>query len=299
MASTTKSRILVQLDVDATPSVFDAVVALDAGAEHLISIGEVTPESVVNHVYGAIFTRGQADLAATALFVGGSNVRAAEAVLESITKTFFGPFRVSVLLDANGCNTTAAAAVLAAREAFDNDLRDVPAAVLGGTGPVGQRVARLLARAGARVSVGSRILDRAEQTSRTISESVGRPITGFWQQSEGLADSLADRALVVAAGAAGVTLLDEPTWKGLDSLKVLIDLNAVPPAGIAGIDPPDQRRDLGGGMIGWGAIGVGGIKMRIHHAAVAQLFRQADRVFDAEEVFELALSLDQPGKRLV
>src|SRR4029078_11934404 len=68
--------------------------------------------------------------------------------------------RVSVLFDANGANTTAAAAVRAAARhiAFST----ARAVVLGGTGPVGQRVALLLAREGAEVRVGSRQQARAQ-----------------------------------------------------------------------------------------------------------------------------------------
>ncbi len=112
--ATTKPKILIQLDTDPQPSVFDAVVAVDAGADHLFRHGGVTPANVRDLVYGALFTRGPADLHATAIFIGGSNVSAGEAILDTVKKTFFGPFRVSVLFDANGANTTAAAAVLAA-----------------------------------------------------------------------------------------------------------------------------------------------------------------------------------------
>ena len=76
-----KAKILIQLDTDPQPSVFDAVVAVDAGADHLFRHGGVTPENVRDLVYGALFTRGPADLAATAIFIGGSNVAAGEAVL--------------------------------------------------------------------------------------------------------------------------------------------------------------------------------------------------------------------------
>src|SRR5689334_9103764 len=109
-----KPTILIQLDTDPQPSVFDGVVAVDAGVQHLFRHGGVSLGAVRDLVYGALFTRGPADLKQTAIFVGGSDVRAGEAVLKAVTDAFFGPFRVSVLLDANGCNTTAAAAVLAA-----------------------------------------------------------------------------------------------------------------------------------------------------------------------------------------
>src|SRR6516164_8428116 len=136
-----RPTILVQLDVDPQPSVFDGVVAVDSGVDHLFRHGGVTPAAVRDLVHGALFTRGPAELCSTAIFVGGSDVAAAEAVLEAVKKTFFGPFKVSVLFDANGANTTAAAAVLAALEGMGGKLDGVPAVVLGGTGPVGQRVA--------------------------------------------------------------------------------------------------------------------------------------------------------------
>src|SRR6476646_5577895 len=97
----TQPTILVQLDTDPQPSVFDAVVAVDAGVEHLFRHGGVTPENVRDLVYGALFTRGQADLNRTALFIGGSDVAAGEAVLKAVKSAFFANFRVSVLLDAN------------------------------------------------------------------------------------------------------------------------------------------------------------------------------------------------------
>ena len=108
-----KPHILIQLDADPHPSVFDSVVAVDAGVDHLLQYANVQPEAVRDLVYGAMFTRGPEDLKHTAIFIGGSDVSAGEALLKAVTKTFFAPLRVSVLMDANGCNTTAAAAVIA------------------------------------------------------------------------------------------------------------------------------------------------------------------------------------------
>src|SRR5688500_11276235 len=109
-----KPRILVQLDSDARASVFDAVVAVDAGAEHLLQYHGVQPDQVRDLIHGAMFTRGPADLQNTAVFIGGGNVSQGEILLQRVTESFFGPLRVSVMLDANGANTTASAAVLAA-----------------------------------------------------------------------------------------------------------------------------------------------------------------------------------------
>src|SRR3954453_16265813 len=151
-----KRKILIQLDGDAQPSVFDRVVAVDAGAEEVFSYGGVRPEQVRDLVHGAIFTRGPDDLRSTALFIGGRDVGGGERVRAEACRHMLPQYglRVSVLLDANGANTTAAAAVRAAARHLD--LKQARALVLGGTGPVGQRVALLLAREGAEVRVGSR-----------------------------------------------------------------------------------------------------------------------------------------------
>src|ERR1700730_7664913 len=73
-----KRKILIQLDSDAQASVFDRVVAIDAGADEVFSYADVKPEQVRDLVHGAIFTRGPKELKSTALFIGGSNVAAGE-----------------------------------------------------------------------------------------------------------------------------------------------------------------------------------------------------------------------------
>ena len=283
-----KPTILLQLDPDPHPSVFDSVVALDSGVDHLLRHGGVTPASVRDLVHGALFTRGGDDLRRTAIFVGGSDVIAAEAILDAVTQTFFADFRVSVLLDPNGANTTAAAAVLAALEGSGGSVKGRRVAVLGATGPVGRRVARLLGREGATVAVGSRQLDRSEAVARDLASSTGAIYLPF--ANADLASGLAGASIVVAAGAAGTVLLPEPARKALPDLKVLIDLNAVPPLGIEGVKATDRdtSRD---GTRAWGALGVGATKMKIHKAAVARLFTARDLVLDAEAVLELGRTL--------
>src|SRR5437868_1377985 len=156
-----KKKILIQLDSDPQASVFDRVVAVDAGADEIFSYAGVKIDQVRDLVHGAIFTRGAKNLKSTAIFVGGSDVALGEKILKEAVQAMLPQFglRVSVLLDANGANTTAAAAVRAASRHIE--LKSTKAVVLGGTGPVGQRVARLLARQGAEVRVCSRQRARA------------------------------------------------------------------------------------------------------------------------------------------
>ncbi|MFO0864123.1 MAG: NADP-dependent methylenetetrahydromethanopterin/methylenetetrahydrofolate dehydrogenase [Gemmataceae bacterium] len=287
-----KRKILIQLDSDPQASVFDRVVAIDAGAEELFSYAGVKPEQVQGLVHGAIFTRKSSDLKSTAIFVGGSDVAAGEKLLAECVKHMVPQFglRVSSMLDSNGANTTAAAAVRAA--ARHMDLMAAPSLVLGGTGPVGQRVARLLAREGAEVRVASRQQAKAAAVCQEIASRVSgaklQPI-GVSSAQE-LAAALEGRTLVIAAGAAGVVLLPKSAREAAKSLKVAIDLNAVPPLGIEGIDVTEKAKDQNG-VICYGAIGVGDTKMKVHRLAIAKLFDRNDQVLDAEEIYQLASTL--------
>lgn len=287
-----KRSILIQIDSDPLPSVFDRIVAVDAGADEIFSYAGVKPEQVRDLIHGAIFTRGPKQLKRTALFIGGSDVTVGERLLEEARKHMLPQYglQVSVLLDANGANTTAVAAVKVAAQHLD--VRSCSAVVLGGTGPVGQRVARLLARQGARVLVGSRQLARAETVCESIRKkcpeaSVTAGATG---SPEEVRAALAGRTLVVAAGAAGIVLLPRSVRQSYPDLRVAIDLNAVPPLGIEGVEANDKAA-LRDGLFCYGALGVGATKMKIHKAAIARLFESNDQVLDAEEVYALAATM--------
>lgn len=287
----TKPKILVQLDGDEHASIFDAVVAVDAEIDHLLQYHSVEAEQVRDLVHGAMFTRGPRDLHNTAIFIGGANVSHGESLLRAATGCFFEPMRVSVMLDANGANTTAAAAVLAA--ARHVDLAQSEALVLAGTGPVGQRVVRLLARAGCKVRVASRSADRASVTCEQVRAIVaGAMLTPLaTSNASETAVALDGVNIVIAAGAAGIELLSAETRAACSSLRVAVDLNAVPPLGIGGVAVTDKAVDHAG-VICYGAIGVGGTKMKIHTAALKKLFTVNNLVLDAEEIYEIGRELE-------
>jgi hypothetical protein len=279
-------RILIQLDTDPLPSTFDRVVAVDAGTDELFAYGGVTPDNVTSLVHGAMFTRGPDQLQNTAIFIGGSDVDAGEALLSAVTGTFFGPMRVSVMMDSNGSNTTAAAAVRAAARHLE--LEGTTALVLGGTGPVGHRAAQILAMRGASVRVASRSLVRAEQTCEVIRSAVhGAKVQAAESTGDGLMEELDSVQLLIAAGAAGVQFLSANQWQSAKSLKVAIDVNAVPPVGLEGIGVTDKAKEVGN-IICYGAIGIGGTKMKVHKAAIERLFESNAAVLDTAAIAAIA-----------
>lgn len=287
------ARILIQFDSDPHASVFDAVVAVDAGVEHLLQYANVNASNVRGLVHGAMFTRAPKELNRTAIFVGGSNVSQGEAILSKIRQTFFGPVRCSVMFDGNGSNTTAAAAVLCAARHIE--LAGARCVILGGTGPVGQRVARLLLMQNADVCLTSRDLAKAdavcnELRKRIPAESSAKLRPCSVEDPATFQQALQSALVVFSCGAAGVRLLDEKQLSSASQLRVAIDLNAVPPPGIEGIGAMDKAVERGQ-RIDYGAIGVGGLKMKIHREAIRTLFTRNDLALDAEEIFEIGQKL--------
>jgi methylenetetrahydrofolate/methylenetetrahydromethanopterin dehydrogenase (NADP+) len=279
-------KLLFQLDTDPHPSVFDTVVGYDGGADHVIGHGSVTPGSVGALVEGAIFTRAPKDKKNTALFIGGSDLIEGQLLLKAVRKRFFADFRVSVMLDSNGCNTTAAAGV--AKLASSGSLAGKKAVVLAGTGPVGQRAAVMLAREGATVSITSRNLERARQACEDMNHRFGvtlEPLEAAGNAERGAA--IQDAQVVFAAGASGVTLLDAAHWENNPNLQLIADANATPPLGIGGTDMMDRGQERHGKIV-WGAIGFGTLKLALHRACIARLFEQNDLILDAEEIFVTA-----------
>ena len=279
-------KILIQLDSDPFASVFDAFTAIDAGVDHLLQYGGVEKKNVQSLVHGAMFTRGGDDLKNSAVFVGGSDVAAGEKIFKAVQKSFFGPVSVSVMLDSNGCNTTAAAAV--AKILTAGEVKGKKVVVLSGTGPVGLRAAGMLAMEGATVTLTSRTLEKAEAACTSIKKRFGMNVVpGASADAQANIDFLKDAHAVLCTGAAGIVLVPESIWKEHPSLKVLADVNAVPPLGIEGIKSSWNGKEKQGKII-FGALGIGGLKMKVHKACVARLFQKNDLTLEAEDIFEIA-----------
>lgn len=281
-------KLLLHFEQDCHPSAFDQIAAYDAGVDNVIAYGGITPADVQAQVYGAIFTRGVEDLKNTAIFIGGSNVVAAEEIFDAVQKTFFGPMRVSVMFDANGSNTTAASAVAKIMSAIKDPVGK-RAVVLAGTGPVGVRGAILLAGEGFQTCISSRQLCKSREACDRIKTKFGAEILPL-QVSDDMSckKALDGAAVVFCAGKLGVELVRKEVWSSCQSLEVMADVNAVKPTGAEGIKVTDDGNVRDGKTI-FGAIGIGTTKMRVQHEAVASLFKKNDLVLDFKEIYNIAI----------
>ncbi len=283
-------KLLLQLDSSRLPSVFDRIVAYDSGADEVMSYGGITEADVRDLIYGCIFTRGPKDLKYTAVFIGGSDMAVGEVLLAAAKKAFFGPFTVSLMLDSNGSNTTAVAAVAKMLQAT-GDVRGKRVLIVAGTGPVGIRAAGLFARAGAEVIITSRKAEAGERARDLVAKRFGGTVRSVTMPDAGEAvRACKDAELVLNAGPAGVMLVPKQAWANRPGLKVIADVNAVPPLGVEGVEPMDDgvTKD---GVRCFGALAIGNLKMKVHKACVARLFERNDLVLDAETIADVAREL--------
>ncbi|MGZ4184672.1 MAG: methylene-tetrahydromethanopterin dehydrogenase N-terminal domain-containing protein [Solirubrobacteraceae bacterium] len=284
-------KILIQLDTDPHPSAFDAIAAYDADVDIVLGFGDITADNLDATVQGAIFPRGPDGLANTAFWVGGSKVRDGEAVFAAAQKLFFKPFDPSIMLDSDGSNTTAAAAVALVRRAVQ--LKGERAAVIG-VGPVGLRTGELLRREGAEVKMLTFPPDVMEGAHRrasgiTVAEEAGFEVVEP-ESSDELDAALAGHIAVFAAGPAGVQILRRSGWAAVEGVQVVVDYSAAEPVGVEGVDRGDKL-DEEDGVKKLGALAVGGPKMKLQKRCVQRMFEDKGTVLDLEGVYEVALEV--------
>ena len=283
-------KLLLQLDSSRLPSVFDQVVAYDAGADQIMSYGGVTEPDVRDLILGCLFTRGPKDLHNTAVWIGGSNMAAGEQLLAVAVDAMFAPFKVSVMLDSNGSNTTAVAAVVKVEQVV-GDVKGKKVVILGGTGPVGQRAAGLLAKAGARVTITSRKPEQGERSRQFVNARFAVQVESAAVAEPAQLPRVLDGVdILINAGAAGIQMVSKAGWTAVKALKIAVDLNAVPPLGIEGVEVNDAGV-VKSGVTMFGAFGIGNFKTKLHKACIARLFERNDLVLDAETIADVAREL--------
>ena len=282
-------KLLYQFDTDTIASVFDSVVAYDGGADHVTQLAAVTCKNCLPLVEGAIYTRAPKHKHNTAIFVGGSDLAAGQELFASVQNVFFDNFRVSIMLDSNGCNTTAAAGVALITHAMD--VKDKTAVVLAGTGPVGQRAATMLAIEGANVRLTSRQMARSEHACQRMEKQFGVKLEPMLAADDKSIDKALDGAhIVFGAGKSGIQLLRAAQWQQHATLQALADVGTGRILGFEGIDIMDNNQQRFGKRV-FGGIGIGALKLKLHRACIARLFTTNTLVIDAEEACLTAQSL--------
>ena len=278
-------------------SPFDVNMAADAGFEVIATYGAVELKEVAGLVQDMIFSRAPKDSRRTALFIGGRDAGLALDMLKAAKKAMMPPFAVSVFADPSGSFTTAAAmmALIEKHLREGAGLRGRRVTVFGAGGTVGIAAAALAAKAEAAVTLAShrgRIAaeERAGELERRFAIAV-TPADG--STSEAKAAAIADAEIVIAAGPAGVQVLGRDQLALARNLRVVADVNAVPPAGIEGLGISDMAKPLAGTRaVGFGPLAIGNVKFKTQRQLL-QMMLQCDEplVLDFQEAYRIARAI--------
>lgn len=285
-------KILAYISPERYASLFDLIVAYDAGADVVVPYCNIDLGDMGDMVYNCVFTRHPNDLKNTAIFIGGHDIDKSEELMNrvlGIFNEFPDAFRVSVAIDPDGAYTTSSACVVKIKNSLHGNLSGLNATILAGTGPVGQGISVLLAKEGCNVVLTSRKRERVKDRCEIIKERYNVEIKPFEAGNEETTEeAVSNSDIVVTTGPEGVRILSQKVWSKFSRIKVMADVNAVPPYGIEGIDAKDDCKKIEKGKIGIGALAIGNLKMRCHHKIVKKLFEERGVIFDLEKVYEIA-----------
>jgi methylene-tetrahydromethanopterin dehydrogenase len=274
-----KPFVLHMLTTAKNLSPFDVNMAIDAGWIAPIPYLNVEASEIRGLVQDVIFSRSPKGLKHTGIFIGGRDTKQALDMLKAAKNSMVPPFEVSVFADPSGAFTTAAGMVAAIerelKNKFNTTLSGLNILALGGTGPVGQAAAVISAKAGANVRLVGRQLEKAQRIADLCNQEFGNDEINIQAGVDADKPEYIKTAdIVFATGAAGIELLSAELIASAPQLKVAADVNAVPPAGIAGIDAFDDGKPIAGstsGAVGIGALAIGNIKYQAQNKLLKKM----------------------------
>ena len=290
-----KPFLLHMITPEKNISPFDANMAFDAGWDSVIPYTNIGMDEMQGIVQDTIFSRSPSALKRTGIFIGGRDTHMAMDMIEEAKKHMVPPFEVPVFADPSGAFTTAAGMVAitekALKDKFSEKFTGKKIVILGGTGPVGVASAVISAKAGNSVLLVGRSLEKAEKIAKICNEKYGsKSVIGAVDSDK--KSFLADADIVFNTGAAGIQLMDDELIKNALNLKICADVNAVPPAGISGIDAMDNvvpMKNSNSGCFGIGALAIGNIKYKSQHDCLKLMYNCDKPVYlHFEQAFEFA-----------
>jgi methylene-tetrahydromethanopterin dehydrogenase len=293
--------LLFYLDTDPKASPFDICMAYDAGYNAVIPYENVTAEDSKTIALDALLSRGPKGAKNTVFMIGGKNAEKAEEVLKAVKNAMFPPFKGNIIVDPAGAYTTAAAMVAKAENALVSnklgELKDKTCAIMG-TGAVGQIAAVLLAKMGCNVMIASlnpkRVdgKEHAERIAKLLAKDHGVQVEGVYAPTAASKIEILKKAdVIMCAGIRGIQIIDKEMLNEVKHMKVLLDINAVPPLGIEGINLKDDMKEIMPGIFAIGAIAVGELKHKLEKEILREARTSGKDVFNYNVALPLARKL--------
>ncbi|MCE4223573.1 methylenetetrahydromethanopterin dehydrogenase [Methylobacterium sp. C25] len=280
-------------------SPFDVNMAVDAGFETIVTYAEVNLADVVSITQDSIFSRAPQDGVRTGIFIGGKNAEDALDMVDRAKKAFVPPFANHIFADPAGSFTTGAAMVAevsrALKAKFGTDLKGKRIVIFGGAGVVAYVAAVIGALEGAKtVLVGHDGEERVSKIAFTMKWRFGIEVGAVdGTTPEDRRKAITDADVILSAGPAGIPILSATDLESAPKLLVASDVNAVPPAGIAGIDvnAKDVALPTGKG-VGIGALAVGNVKYQTQSRLFQRMLAAEEPLcLDFRDAYKLAVEV--------
>lgn len=252
-------------------SPFDVNMACDAGYDAIIPYTNVTLPDIKSLVQDAIFSRSLSNAKKTGIFICGKDVSLALDMMDSAKQSMVPPFEVSVFPDPAGSFTTAAAMVACTektlRDKFNTTLKNKEIVIYGGKGIVGGISAVMCSEAGAHCKIiGYDGISNVQKKADEYKKRFGVNVTPADGSNDKLNSSyLPDAEIIFCAARAGTEVINNEQIKLAKNAMVIADVNAVPPAGISGVELKDDDTKHSCGALSIGPLTSGDLKVKTQY----------------------------------
>ena len=252
-------------------SPFDVNMACDAGYDLVIPYTNVNLSDVKGLVQDAIFSRSVSNAKKTGVFICGKDASLALDMLDTAKKSMVPPFEVSVFPDPAGSFTTAAAMVACTektlKEKFKTNFDNKNIIIYGGKGIVGGISAIMCAQNGAKCTiVGYDGIKNVQKKAEEYKTRYGVDIIpGDGSTDELNSSYLPDADIIFCAARAGTQVISMDQLNKAKNVKILADVNAVPPAGLEGVGLKDDNSEHPCGGLSIGPLTSGDIKVKTQY----------------------------------
>ena len=299
--NTEKPYILHALSPTKFVSPFDVNMAYDSGFDKVSTYTNVEMDDINDLVQDIVFSRHPNDCKKTGLFIAGEDDEKAIEMMEKAKKAMVPPFEISIFADPAGSFTTAAAMIGCVKkllkEKFKTDLKDKVLQIVGAKGIVGGACAVIAAQEGAKVGMvihREGAIEPIEKRIKNYKKKYKVNLNAIMGISDDEKTKMSENAdIILCAAKAGSEALLKKHFSSAKNLKIVSDVNAVPPPGVEGLEVNFNGDAIRGTKIyGIGALAVGQIKAQVQHKLLKLMCESGKPVFlDFREAFKIAEQL--------
>lgn len=288
-------------------SPFDVNMAFEAAFDGVIPYSNVTLEEIHSLTQDTIFSRGPTGAKRTGIFIGGREFGLAMEMLQRAKAAMVPPFQVSVFADPSGAITTAAALVACIeailKRSDGGDLSGRIVHIFGGTGPVGICAGILAERCGAQAYIASH---RGQQVAEEVVEEYNaRYEVNMRGAGSGVDEDIMkivrSTDVLIGSAKAGVRVVTRIHLEQAGNLRVVADVNAVPPSGVEGV----EANDLGKALeftprkaLSLGALAIGNIKYKVHYR-IFEMMKESEAPLYLDFTDAFAVARQYAGKKIL